>query len=127
METNGKYYNVYNEKCPSRQVLNLIADKWTSLVIGQLGQKTMRFSALHREINGISQKMLTQTLRELERNGFVRRTVYAEVPPRVEYTLTPLGEKLRGPLAAIREWAENHIAEVSAAQAVYDDQKAITR
>ena len=120
METIGSKYNVYDEKCPSRQVLDLIADKWTALVIGQLGRRTMRFSALHREIDGISQKMLTHTLRELERNGIVKRTVYPEVPPRVEYELTHLGQKLSEPLAAIRIWAENHIDEVSAAQAAYD-------
>jgi len=76
--------NVYAAGCPTRQILDRIADKWTTLVIGTLAQRTRRFSELRRAIEGISQKMLTQTLRDLERDGLVLRTVYAEVPPRVE-------------------------------------------
>lgn len=120
METIEVSYNVYDENCPSRRVLDMIADKWTTLVIGQLGDRPRRFSEIQREISGISQKMLTQTLRELERNGIVCRKVFAEVPPRVEYALTPLGEKLIEPLAVLRGWAEAHITEVSQAQAAYD-------
>jgi DNA-binding HxlR family transcriptional regulator len=119
METIEKIYNVYNENCPSRKVLNIIADKWTALVIGLLKNRPKRFSELRREIEGISQKMLTQTLRELERDGIVTRTVFAEVPPHVEYELTPLGKKLYEPLAVIRDWAESHIDEVTAAQSAY--------
>jgi len=122
METIELYGNVYASDCPTRQVLDRIGDKWTALVMGMLEQEPQRFSELQRGIGGISQKMLTQTLRSLERDGLVNRTVYAEVPPRVEYALTSLGETLCTPLAAIRQWAEANIAEVSAAQAVYDSE-----
>ena len=120
METIEIYGNVYASNCPTRQVLDRIRDKWTALIIGVLEEGPQRFSELRRGIGGISQKMLTQTLRSLERDGLVTRTVYAEVPPRVEYALTPLGETLSTPLAAIRLWAEANIAEVAAAQAAYD-------
>lgn len=123
METIEIYGNVYASDCPTRQVLDRIGDKWTALIIGVLEEGPHRFSELQRCIGGISQKMLTQTLRSLERDGLVNRTVYAEVPPRVEYALTPLGETLCAPIAAIRQWAEENIAEVSAAQAVYDSRE----
>lgn len=113
--------NVYSMDCPTRQVLNLIADRWTALVIGLLEHEPKRFSQLQRGIGGISQKMLSQTLRQLERNGLVTRTVYAEVPPRVEYALTPLGKTLCLPLAAIRDWAETHIDQITTAQAAYEE------
>ena len=102
------------------EVLQRIGDKWSILVVGRLGAGPMRFSELRKVIGGISQKMLTQTLRTLERDGLVYRTIYAEVPPRVEYKLTPLGQTLCAPIAAIRDWAEANINEVSAAQALYD-------
>lgn len=121
METIELFGNVYASDCPTRQVLDRIGDKWTALILGLLDGQTLRFSELRRNIGGISQKMLTQTLRNLERDGLVSRTVYAEVPPRVEYTLTPLGETLAGPLAAIRDWAENHIDAVTTAQNIYDE------
>lgn len=120
METITESHDVYSMNCPTRQALDLIADRWTALVIGLLEDKPMRFSELQRGIGGISQKMLSQTLRQLERNGLVTRTVYAEVPPRVEYALTPLGMTLCPPLAAIREWAETYIDEIAAAQATYE-------
>lgn len=112
--------NVYDAACPTRQVLDMIADKWTALIIGLLEDEPRRFAALHRRIGGISQKMLTQTLRRMERDGLVQRTVYAEVPPRVEYALTPLGQTLCLPIATLREWAEEHIEAVIAAQQRYD-------
>lgn len=112
--------DVYAANCPTRQVLDLIGDKWSVLVIGLLEDEPQRFSELRRAIKGISQKMLTQTLRGLERDGLVSRTVYAEVPPRVEYALTPLGETLIPPISAIRCWAEQHIDEVTQAQRHYD-------
>lgn len=112
--------NLYREACPTRQVLSRIADKWTTLIIGILEDGPKRFSEIQRGIEGISQKMLTQTLRSLERDGLITRTVYAEVPPRVEYALTPLGETLCAPIAAIRQWAEDYIGEVSRAQVSYD-------
>ncbi len=120
METRQQRGPMYAAACPTRQVLDRIGDKWTALVIGLLEEGPQRFSALRRSIGGISQKMLTQTLRSLERDGLVSRTVYPEVPPRVEYELTPLGETLCAPLAAIRNWAEAHIDEVTAAQDRYD-------
>ena len=106
-------FDVYNRSCPSRSVLGLIADKWVVLVVGQLALGTHRFSDLKASVGGISQKMLTQTLRALERDGLVKRTLYPEVPPRVEYTLTPLGRTLRTPLRAITDWSQQHAAEIT--------------
>lgn len=113
-------WNAYHAQCPTRLMLNRIADKWTVLVLGLLGEETKRFSTLQREIGGISQKMLTQTLRGLERDGLIQRRVYPSVPPKVEYTITPLGTTLVGLLAAIRLWSETHIETVLAAQSAYD-------
>ena len=112
--------NVYDPNCPTRQVLDLIADKWTALIIGLLAKKPHRFVALQRLIGDISQKMLTQTLRRLERDGLVLRTVYAEVPPRVEYELTPLGRTLCKQLIALCDWSEANIEAIVAAQQCYD-------
>lgn len=120
METIELHGNVYTSNCPTREVLDRIGDKWTALIIGVLEEGTMRFSDIQRRIGGISQKMLTQTLRSLERDGLITRTIYPEVPPRVEYTLTPLGETLTQALAAIRHWAEANINEVVASQQEYD-------
>jgi len=113
-------WNAYQAACPTRLMLNRIADKWTVLVLGLLETETKRFSTLQRQIGGISQKMLTQTLRGLERDGLIARTVYPEVPPRVEYAITPLGKTLVGLLAALRVWSETHIDEVQEAQNRYD-------
>jgi len=113
-------YNVYVSACPTRAALDRIADKWTVLIIGLLGDGPKRFSVLKREVDGISQKMLTQTLRGLERDGLVSRTIYPEVPPHVEYDLTLLGRTLSIPIAAVRQWAEKQIEEVRAAQQIYD-------
>jgi DNA-binding HxlR family transcriptional regulator len=120
METDVRFGDVYAADCPTRQVLNRIGDKWTTLVILLLEDGPRRFSELQRNIGGVSQKMLTQTLRSLERDGLVSRTIYAEVPPRVEYQLTPLGQTLCAPIAAIVRWSERHINEVTAAQTAYD-------
>lgn len=109
--------NVLNGACPTRQVLDLIADKWTTLVIYLLAGGKHRYGELHKRIEGISQKMLTQTLRQLEDDGLVNRRVYPEVPPRTEYELTPLGETLREPLSALCQWAEEHLPEVEKARA----------
>ena len=114
--------NVYDTNCPMQHVLNVLIDKWGALIIGLLGRQTMRFTALQRQIEGISQKMLTQTLRSLERDGLVQRTVYAEVPPHVEYTLTPLGRSLYELMAVIREWSNTNVKDVIAAQQQYDIQ-----
>ncbi len=104
--------DVLNPNCPSRQVLSRIADKWSSLVILVLSEGTHRYSELQRRIGGVSQKMLTQTLRSLEADGLVQRKVHPVVPPMVEYTLTPLGRSLEEPLSAVRRWAESHLPEM---------------
>ena len=103
--------------CDSRQVLALIADRWSMLVLYALSRRVRRHGELKRMIGGISQKMLTQTLRALERDGLVERTVYDVVPPRVDYALTPLGRSLLAPLRAICRWAERHLPRVRAARA----------
>ena len=121
METVLKVRTVFDKNCPTRHVLDRIADKYTVLVIAFLQDRPKRFNELQRMITGISQKVLTQTLRSLERDGLVTRTVYAEVPPRVEYALTPLGNTLTEPLAALRDWAEAYIETVIAAQSEYDN------
>ena len=113
-------WNVFSEACPTRAVLNRIADKWTVLVLIALAEETKRFSTLQREIGGISQKMLTQTLRGLERDGMIIRTIYPTVPPKVEYQLTVLGKTLFGLVKEIRIWSETHITEVTKAQIHYD-------
>lgn len=102
-------------------VLNRIGDKWSVMVVGMLGRNgTLRFNELKRMINGVSQRMLTLTLRNLERDGLVTRTIYPEVPPRVEYSLTQLGKTLQGPISALWDWsAENHEAIIDA-RAAYD-------
>jgi len=112
--------NPYDAGCPSRRVLDRIGDKWTVLVVGTLAGGPRRFSEICREVAGISQKMLTQTLRGLERDGLVTRTIFAEVPPRVEYELTPAGETLRGPLKALETWSINHFGEVATAWGRFD-------
>ncbi|MDX1995293.1 MAG: helix-turn-helix domain-containing protein [bacterium] len=114
------YSEAYSSDCPVRQALDRLGGKWTTLIIGMLEDGPKRFSELRRGIHGISQKMLTQTLRSLERDGLIKRTLYPEVPPRVEYELTPLGETLCEPIAAIIRWTEAHIDEVTAAQVRYD-------
>lgn len=110
----------FSETCPTRSVLDSIADRWSTLIIDFLGQGPHRFGQLRREIGGISQKMLTQTLRNLEREGLVSRTVYATTPPSVEYALTPLGTTLITPLRALSEWSVAHIDDVLAARAAFD-------
>jgi DNA-binding HxlR family transcriptional regulator len=109
--------SVMDAQCPSRLVLDRIADKWTALVIQILARGTMRYAALHREIGGISQKMLTQTLRSLERDGLVQRTVHPVVPPKVEYALTRLGRTLIEPLHGLCRWSEKHLPELQANRA----------
>jgi DNA-binding HxlR family transcriptional regulator len=120
MVRNSLKPNVFDENCGSQQVLSLIANKWTALVVCTLAQDTKRYNELQREIGGISQKMLTQTLRNLEKNGLVERKVYPVVPPKVEYSLTPLGETLTELLQAVCQWAEQHLPELNAARASRD-------
>ena len=110
-------FDVYQEKCPTREALNRIADKWTALIIGLLDQRPHRFGELRRGIGGISHKVLTQTLRGLEADSLVDRVVLSRRPLIVEYSLTPLGRTLTEPLRAIRDWAERHIGAVLQARA----------
>lgn len=110
----------YQAGCPTRRILDRIGDRWTVLVIGVLGDGEARFSELRRRVDGISQKMLTQTLRGLERDGLVRRTVRAEVPVRVDYALTEAGRTLQEPLRALEAWSIAHLGEVAASQEAYD-------
>ncbi|MGA2167482.1 MAG: helix-turn-helix domain-containing protein [Terracidiphilus sp.] len=116
-------YNAFNSKCPTRVVLDQLADKWTVLVLGALDAGPVRFNALKRRLDGISQKMLGQTLKQLERNGLVDRRAFATVPVTVEYSLTPLGAALTQPVNALREWAEANIAQMLAAQQRFDATK----
>ena len=110
----------YASNCPSRQVLDRIGDRWTVLVVGALADGRRRYTEIARRIDGVSQKMLTQTLRGLERDGLVMRTVHASVPPRVDYELTALGQSLQAPIAALQDWATDHIDSVIAAREDYD-------
>ncbi|MGE0055435.1 MAG: winged helix-turn-helix transcriptional regulator [Hyphomicrobium sp.] len=119
--------NVYTEACPSRAILELIADKWTLLILPALRRGPLRNGDLMRLIGGVSQKMLTQTLRELERNGLVERIDYAEVPPRVEYALTDLGRSLSDAVRKLDSWAEAHISQVQAARARYSQRETAAR
>ncbi len=115
-------YDAYLDQCPSRQLLARISDKWVTLIICALGEHetTMRYSELARRIPGVSQKMLTQTLRTLERDGLVARTVTPSIPPRVDYELTPLGRSFLEPIQHVKCWAEHHMPEVDRARAAYD-------
>lgn len=113
-------FNVLTATCPSRTSLARIANKWTAMVVIVLGAGRLRFRDIRATIDGISGKVLTETLRDLERDGLVERHAYAEVPPRVEYELTELGHTLHTPLQALSRWAEEHIAGVLEARERYD-------
>lgn len=119
-------YNVFSRSCPTRQVLDRIADKWTMCVVMALLPGTLRFSALRREIEGVSQKMLTQTLRGLERDGMVRREVEPTVPVTVRYTLTPLGRELAELVDPIRAWAYDRMPSIESAREAYELASATT-
>ena len=107
--------------CHAREMLARVGDKWSVYVIHVLGDAgTLRFNALRNRVNGISQRMLTVTLRGMERDGLVTRTIYPEVPPRVEYALTDLDATLRRLVRGLVEWSEAHLTEVDAARAAYD-------
>jgi DNA-binding HxlR family transcriptional regulator len=112
--------DVYDSDCPSRQVLDRIGDTWSVLIVGALARGPRRYSELAARIHGISPKMLTQTLRGLERDGMISRTVFPVVPPRVDYALTDLGSSLLGLVSALETWAEGHIGDVARARAAYD-------
>ncbi|WP_369808986.1 winged helix-turn-helix transcriptional regulator [Nocardia sp. NRRL S-836] len=112
--------NVYSKMCPCRDLLDMVASKWTALAIGAMENGPVRFGEMKRELEGISQKMLTQTLRALERDGLVTRTVYPTVPLRVEYELTELGRSVIEPLAALRMWAQQNYDSVAEARETFD-------
>ena len=112
--------DLYDRNCPSRQVLDRIGDTWSVLIIATLADGPRRYSQLAARIDGISPKMLTQTLRGLERDGMISRTVFPEVPPRVEYDLTGLGRSLLGLVSGMSAWAEEHIDDVVGARVAYD-------
>jgi DNA-binding HxlR family transcriptional regulator len=112
--------DAFDPDCPTRVVLDRIGDKWTVLVVAALAERTLRFTELRTRVGGVAAKVLTQTLRALERDGLVDRTVFAVVPPRVDYRLTDLGRSLVEPIALIQEWAEAHVGLVLAARQDYD-------
>jgi DNA-binding HxlR family transcriptional regulator len=113
-------YDAFIRGCPTNQLLDRLSDKWVSLVVSALSTGPMRYSDLTRKIAGVSPKMLTQTLRALERDGILVRTVTPSVPVRVDYELTPLGHSLAALLTAVKDWAETHIDEVHEARERYD-------
>ncbi|MFF4276436.1 winged helix-turn-helix transcriptional regulator [Streptomyces sp. NPDC001536] len=113
-------YDAFIRGCPTNQLLDRLSDKWVSLVVAALSTGPMRYSDLTRKIAGVSPKMLTQTLRALERDGILDRTVTPSVPVRVDYELTPLGHSLAVLLTAVKNWAETHIDEVHEARERYD-------
>jgi DNA-binding HxlR family transcriptional regulator len=115
-------YDVFMAECPTRQLLDRLSDKWVTLVLVALDGRPRRYSELARIIAGVSQKMLTQTLRTLERDGLLTRTVTATVPVTVTYELTPLGRSLLVVMAGLKRWAETHMDEVLLARASYDAQ-----
>ncbi len=112
--------DLLDRNCPSRQILDRIGDRWSVLVVSVLSDGPRRYSELATTIGGVSQKMLTQTLRGLERDGLVTRTVHAAVPPRVDYALTDLGRSLIGLVSALEVWATTHMGDVLAARDAYD-------
>ncbi|MFF3941803.1 winged helix-turn-helix transcriptional regulator [Streptomyces phaeofaciens] len=113
-------YDAFLRSCPTNQLLDRISDKWVSLVVAALSAGPQRYSDLSRTIAGVSPKMLTQSLRSLERDGILTRTVTPSVPVRVDYELTPLGSSLAQLLTAVKTWAETHFDEVHAARDRYD-------
>ncbi|AUY48048.1 helix-turn-helix domain-containing protein [Streptomyces sp. CB01881] len=114
-------FDAYLAECPARQLLDRIGDKWVSLVVNALADGPLRYSDLRRRLAGVSEKMLTQTLRALERDGLLTRTVTPSVPARVDYALTPLGTGLLPLMQSIKAWAEQNMPEVLAAREAYDD------
>jgi DNA-binding HxlR family transcriptional regulator len=112
---------IFDTQCEAHQILDKIANKWTILIIYALTQGKKRYTELKQQIAGISSKMLVQNLRNLERNGLIQREVYSTIPPRVDYSLTILGESLAQPLAILGEWAYQHISDVHASVEQYDN------
>jgi len=117
--------NPYAADCPTRMALDRVGDKWAVLILLLLADRSLRFNELRRRIEGISQKMLSQTLKSLERDGLIGREAFATVPVTVEYSITPLGQTLTGAVDALRIWAETHIDRVLEAQQRYDGRRAM--
>jgi DNA-binding HxlR family transcriptional regulator len=113
--------NVMDPECPSRVVFQRVGDKWAALVVQVLADGPVRFSELRKLVQVITPKVLTQTLRTLERDGLITRKVFAQIPPRVDYQLTELGRSLLGPLSVLREWAETNVPSILDARDVYDE------
>ena len=116
--------DAFDPDCPTRVVLDRIGDKWTVLVIGALIDGPLRFTAVRQRVGGVAPKVLTQTLRAMERDGLLTRTVFAQVPPRVDYALTDLGVSLGGPIAVLTDWAEEHVGRIVAARDEFEAQRA---
>ncbi len=112
--------DLFDPDCPTRLVLDRIGDKWTVLVVLLLSDGPMRFTDLRGHLGRVAPKVLTQTLRRMERDGLVTREIFAEVPPRVVYSLTPMGESLIKPITAISDWAEEHLPAITTSQQQYD-------
>jgi DNA-binding HxlR family transcriptional regulator len=115
--------DAYSANCPTRQILDRVGDKWAVLILLLLRGEPMRFNRLRRAIEGISQKMLSQVLKSLERDGLLRRRAFATVPVTAEYSITPLGQTLAEAVDPLRDWAEQNLKEVQAAQRRYDTQR----
>ena len=115
--------DAYAANCPTRQILDRVGDKWAVLILLLLRSEPMRFNQLRRAIEGISQKMLSQVLKSLERDGLIKRRVIATVPVTVEYSITPLGSTLSTAVDALRDWAESNLKDVLSAQRRYDAQR----
>ncbi len=114
-------YDVYDSECPARAVLDHVGDKWALLVLNRLGQGPVRFNALRRDIHGLSQKVLSQVLKRLERDGLITRTVFPTVPVTVEYALTGMGLCLNANVGPLLHWAESNMDQIRSAQAAYDE------
>ncbi|GAB3152552.1 helix-turn-helix domain-containing protein [Amycolatopsis stemonae] len=112
--------NPYDRNCPTRQLLDRIGDQWTVLIVGALKDGPLRFTEIGHRVDGISQKVLTQTLRSLVRDGILTRTAYPVIPPKVEYELTSLGRNLSEPLDVLDQWARRHMTAVQEARDAYD-------
>jgi DNA-binding HxlR family transcriptional regulator len=121
VDTTLNRVDAYLKYCASRTVLETVANKWAALLVDTLRHGTLRFGELRRKLDGITQKSLTQSLRTLERDGMVVRTVYPTVPPRVEYSLTPLGHSVADLMSGIRQWSEEHLLEILDARDTYDN------
>jgi len=117
-------FNVYNQGCPARLVLDHLGDKWALLVLDRLRDGPVRFNTIRRDINGVSQKVLSQVLKRLERDGMVARTAFPTVPVTVEYALTELGTTLTARVGPLLHWAEDNMTQIRAAQSAYDERLA---